>query len=220
MRTPFIILASAFALASCIGGEPVSRVENAPSKSAQEKTVLVMGDSLSAGYQLPPESSYPYQLEGLLRGSGYAYRVSNAGVSGDTSSALLARTDWLLSGPLPDLAIVCIGANDGLQGLPVEQMDKNIRDILAKLEAKNVPTVFVGMKIPRNLGPTYVSAFDATFSKIAADTGVPFHPFLLEGVARDPSLNLPDGIHPNEKGYAIIAKNLFDFLVREKIVTK
>lgn len=220
MRSAFLILIPAFVLASCFADEPVSRVEPSARKPVAEKTVLVMGDSLSAGYQLPPESSYPFQLEGLFKSAGYPYRVSNAGVSGDTSSALLSRTDWLLSGPLPDLAIVCIGANDGLQGLPVEQMDKNIRAILAKLKDKGVPTVFVGMKVPRNLGPAYVSEFDATFPKIAADTGVAFHPFLLEGVARDPSLNLPDGIHPNEKGYSVVAKNLFDFLVREKIVTK
>lgn len=225
MRTTlFITLASAFFLTSCLAGRSDRSVENAEKKAAEfsvrQKTVLVMGDSLTAGYQLPLESAYPAQLETLLQSAGYPYRVSNAGVSGDTSAGLLSRTDWLLEGPLPDLAIVCIGANDGLQGLPVDQMDANIRAILAKLKAKNIPTVFVGIKIPRNLGAEYVAAFEGTFPKIAKDAKPPFYPFLLEGMAKNPKFTLADGLHPNPEGAAIIAKNVFEFLKKENLVAK
>lgn len=114
MRPLSIVVLSAFALSSCFGSETdSSRPQNETENSSA--TILVMGDSLTAGYQLPPESSYPSQLEAMLRKEGYSYSVSNAGVSGDTSAGLLSRTDWLLQDPLPNLAIVCIGANDGLQ---------------------------------------------------------------------------------------------------------
>lgn len=221
--TAFLMLVPAFALASCLTtGRSVSTF---PEKAARlaaesEKTVLVMGDSLTAGYQLPPESSYPAQLEKLFKADGYAYRVSNAGVSGDTSAGLLERTDWLLSDPLPALAVVCIGSNDGLQGLSPEQMDANVRAIVDKIQAKGIPVALVGVKIPRNLGIDYVAKFEAVHPKIAEDEKIAFLPFLLEGVAADPKLNLGDGIHPNADGYSIVAKNVFEFLKKEKLVTK
>lgn len=179
-----------------------------------------MGDSLTAGYELPPESSYPAQLEKRLKEAGYAYSVVNAGVSGDTSAGLLERTDWLLSGDVPDLAVVCIGSNDGLQGLPVRQMDENVRAIVEKLRAKGVKVALVGIKVPRNLGSDYVAELEAAHPKIASDLGLPFLPFLLEGIAKDPKYNLPDGLHPNAEGAKIVAGNVFDFLVREGLVTK
>lgn len=221
--TAFLMLVPAFALASCLtAGRPVSTF---PEKAARlaaesEKIVLVMGDSLTAGYQLPPESSYPAQLEKLLKSDGYGYRVTNAGVSGDTSAGLLDRTDWLLADPLPALAVVCIGSNDGLQGLSPEQMDENVRAIVDKIQSKGVPVALVGVKIPRNLGADYVAKFEAVHPKIAEDEKIAFMPFLLEGVATDPKLNLGDGIHPNADGYAIVAKNVFEFLKKEKLVTK
>jgi acyl-CoA thioesterase-1 len=179
MRPFSVIVLAAFALSSCFGSEgDSSRPQDERENSSA--TILVMGDSLTAGYQLPPESSYPSQLEVLLREKGYAYSVSNAGVSGDTSAGLLSRTDWLLQDPLPDLAIVCIGANDGLQGLSVSQMEKNVRSILSKLREKNVPTVLVGMSLPRNLGPAYVSEFEAVYPRLAREFDVPLLPFLLE----------------------------------------
>lgn len=221
--TAFLMLVPAFALASCLtAGRSVSTF---PEKAARlaaefEQTVLVMGDSLTAGYQLPPESSYPAQLEKLLKADGYAYRVSNAGVSGDTSAGLLERTDWLLSDSLPALAVVCIGSNDGLQGLSPEQMDANVRAIVDKIQAKGIPVALIGVKIPRNLGADYLEKFEAVHPKIAADEKIAFLPFLLEGVAADPKLNLNDGIHPNAEGYSIVAKNVFEFLKKSNLVTK
>lgn len=186
MRIPAIFpVIAALLLTSCFGGSGKTDMRSEmnatpPAPPTRVRTILAMGDSLTAGYQLPPESSYPSQLEGLLTASGYGYRVSNAGVSGDTSAALLARTDWLLADPLPDLAIVSIGSNDGLQGKPIGQMDGNIREILAKLRSKGVKTALIGVKIPRNLGPEYVSDFERTFPKIAEENDIPFLPFLLE----------------------------------------
>lgn len=221
--TAFLMLVPAFTLASCFTSE--RSVSTFPEKDAEltektEKTVLVMGDSLTAGYQLPPEVSYPAQLEKLLKADGYAYRVSNAGVSGDTSAGLLERTDWLLSDPLPALAVVNIGSNDGLQGLSPEQMDKNIRAIVDKIQAKGIPVALIGVKIPRNLGFGYVAKFEAVHPDIAEDEKIAFMPFLLEGVAANPQLNLSDGIHPNAEGYAIIAKNVFEFLKESDLVSK
>lgn len=179
MRPFPIVVFSAFVFSACFGsGDELSRP---PSESGTPPaTILVMGDSLTAGYQLPPESSYPSRLEALLREKGYAYSVSNAGVSGDTSAGLLSRTDWLLEEPLPTLALVCIGANDGLQGLPVSQMEANLRSILAKLRDKKIPVALIGMALPRNLGPDYVSEFEAVYPRLAREFDVPFLPFLLE----------------------------------------
>lgn len=154
MKSAFFgTIASAFFLASCFApdnGKSDSENGN-PALPSVQKTVLVMGDSLTAGYQLPPEDSYPAQLEKLMASEGYGYRVSNAGVSGDTSAGLLERTDWFLSDPLPTLAVVCIGSNDGLQGLSPEQMDANVRAVVSKIRAKGVPVALIGVKIPRNL---------------------------------------------------------------------
>lgn len=179
MRPFSIVILSAFVFSACLGSDGKSPRPEAES-GLPVQTVLAMGDSLTAGYQLPPESSYPSQLEALLRKEGYPYSVSNAGVSGDTSAGLLSRTDWLLQDPLPNLAIVCIGANDGLQGLSVAQMEENLRAILSKLREKNVPTVLVGMALPRNLGPAYVSEFEAVYPRLAREFDVPLLPFLLE----------------------------------------
>lgn len=115
MRPLSIVVFSAFVLSSCFSSETGSPRRQNEAENSSVRIVLAMGDSLTAGYQLPPESSYPSQLEAMLLKKGYAYSVSNAGVSGDTSAGLLSRTDWLLQDPLPNLAIVCIGANDGLQ---------------------------------------------------------------------------------------------------------
>ncbi|MFZ3233179.1 MAG: arylesterase [Patescibacteria group bacterium] len=221
--TAFLMLVPAFALASCLttGRSVATFPEKAARLTAEsQKTVLVMGDSLTAGYELPPESSYPAQLEKLLKADGYDYRVTNAGVSGDTSAGLLERSDWLLSDPLPSLVVVCIGSNDGLQGLSPEQMDKNVRAIVDKIQSKGVPVALVGVKIPRNLGADYLEKFEAVHPKIAADDRLPFMPFLLEGVAKDPKLTIGDGLHPNAAGYAVVAKNVFEFLKKEKLVTK
>lgn len=219
---PVLLAVPAFLLSSCFGGGSApSDAANAPSSEPpRERRILAMGDSLTAGYQLPPESAYPAQLESLLRSEGYAYRVENAGVSGDVSSGLLSRTDWLLSDPVTDLAILCIGANDGLQGLSVSEMESNLLAIVRKLKEKNVKTVLVGMKMPTNLGPDYVREFESVYPRVAKSEGLPFLPFLLDGVARDPKLNLSDGIHPNAQGYAVVAKRVFEFLEREGLITE
>lgn len=221
-RVSSAILAAAFLAVSCVPSKnetapPPSETANPP---GNQYRILALGDSLTAGYELSPSQSYPARLETLLKKEGYRYVVANAGVSGDTSAGLLERTDWILSAGVPDIAILCIGANDGFQSLPTDEMEKNVRAIIAKFKGKGSKVVLVGMRMPYNLGAEYVARFEATYPRIAKDEGVPFYPFLLEGVARDPSLNLRDGIHPNAEGYAIVAENVFEFLKKEGLLVK
>jgi acyl-CoA thioesterase-1 len=172
--------------------------------------VLAFGDSLTQGYGVPPGKEFPAQLEKALNARGLDVTVINAGVSGETSAGGLARVDWLLgdgkSGP--DAAIVELGANDGLRGLPVAEMEKNLDAILAKFKARNIPVLFAGMKAPRNFGARYAADYDQVFPKLARKYDVLFYPFFLEGVALDRALVQPDGLHPNPAGVDAIVKGI------------
>lgn len=220
------ILIAFFLCTSCsFGGNSSPKVLEAPTASggfvAPDRTILALGDSLTAGYGLSADAAYPAKLEQILLSNGYPYRVRNAGVSGDTSSTLLARTDWILSdSEIPEFVLLCIGGNDGLQGLDVNEMEKNIASVVAKIQEKNIPVVLLGMQMPANLGFQYRSRFDAVFPRVAKEKSIPFYPFLLEGIARDPEWNLPDGIHPNEKGTERIAQGIFEFLEEEALIKK
>lgn len=169
--------------------------------------LLCYGDSLTAGYGLPAGRSYPDRLGEMLRARGHDVRVVNAGVSGDTSAGGLARLDWTLA-ERPDAAILCLGANDALRGLPVDRMEANLDAMLSRFAKDRVPLLLAGMKAPRNLGSDYGSAFEAVFPRLAAKHKTFFYPFLLDGVAADPALNLADGIHPNAAGAEEIARRL------------
>jgi acyl-CoA thioesterase-1 len=164
--------------------------------------ILALGDSLTQGYGVPPGMDFPHVLENALRKKGLNVSVINAGVSGDTSAGGLARLDWSLgdAASTPDAAVVELGENDGLRGLPVAEMEKNLDAILAKLKARNIPVLLAGAKAPRNYGATYAADFDAVFPRLAKKYGVLFYPFFLEGVALDRALVQPDGLHPNPKG--------------------
>lgn len=144
----------------------------------------------------------------MLRSAGKSVRVINAGVSGDTSAQALARLDWTLN-EVPDLAIVALGANDGLRGLDVVRMEANLDAVLAKLHARGVRIVLAGMRIPINYGQEYAGQFQAVFPRLAKKYDAVFYPFLLEGVAGDPNMNLSDSVHPNESGARRIAEGLF-----------
>ncbi|MDX2265891.1 MAG: arylesterase [Hyphomicrobiales bacterium] len=170
-------------------------------------TIVAFGDSLTAGYQLPPDKSFPAQLEKALRAKGYDVRVENAGVSGETAAEGLARLDWALSGPA-DAVIVELGANDALRGLPTPQTEKALDQILARLAARGVPVLLAGMEAPRNMGRDYTDAFRAIYPRLAEKHGALLYPFFLEGVAMNRALNLPDGIHPTAEGVAEIVKNI------------
>jgi len=169
--------------------------------------LLVLGDSLAAGYGLANEESFPAQLESALLQRGYHVRVINAGVSGDTTAGGLSRLSWALADE-PHLVIVELGGNDALRGLPPEETAANLDAILRQLKAAGVSVILAGMQAPHNMGTTYTTAFDRIFPLLAQKHQVAFYPFFLAGVALDPSLNQSDGIHPNTAGVAVIVDRM------------
>lgn len=185
----------------------VLAVSAAVPPAAAATTIMAFGDSLVAGYGLSAEDAFPAQLEEALRAEGYEVEVVNAGNSGDTAAAGRARLDWALASE-PDAAIVVLGANDALRGLEPERTYANLDAILTRLTSEGIATLLCGMKAPRNLGAGYAEDFDAVFPRLAEAHGVLFHPFFLEGVAAEPSLNQSDGLHPNAEGVAVIVETI------------
>ncbi len=175
--------------------------------SAQPLTILALGDSLTAGYGLQPSDAFPVKLESVLRARGHDVRVINAGVSGDTALDGASRLDWALAEPV-DAAIVELGANDALRGLPVPQAEAALDQVLGRLAEKKVPVLLAGMRAPPNLGPEYQAQFDGMYERLAARHGARLYPFFLEGVAADPGLNQADGMHPNPAGVDVIVTRM------------
>lgn len=169
--------------------------------------ILALGTSLTQGYGLPPGTEFSVQLQAALKRAGIDAVVTNAGVSGDTSAGGLARLDWSLA-DRPDVAIVELGSNDMLRGLPPEQTEKNLRAILSRLKTAKVKVLLTGMKAQRNLGPDYVRVFDGIYPRLAKEQGVLFYPFILDGVALNPKLNQADGMHPNPAGVKVIVARI------------
>src|SRR5210317_1748895 len=176
--------------------------------------LLVLGDSLSAGYGLKPEDSFPSQLEEALDMAGYRVHVINAGVSGDTTAGGLSRLEWALVDK-PHIVLVELGGNDALRGLPPAETYANLESIIVKLKKNGVRVVLAGMQAPRNLGKDYTLKFDAIYPRLAGQYDVPLYPFFLDGVALDPALNQPDGIHPNPAGVKVIVKKILPLLESE-----
>lgn len=179
----------------------------APAALADDCRIAVLGDSLAAGYGLPVEEAFPVQLEEALRAAGYDCEIINAGVSGDTSAGGLARLEWTLA-EQPSHLIIELGANDGLRALPPAGMEANLDAILTRLGEAGVPALLTGMLPPPNLGRDYGEEFSAVFEELARRHDVPLYPFFLEGVAAEPELNQPDGIHPNRAGVEIIVERI------------
>lgn len=175
--------------------------------------LLALGDSLTAGYGLPPGEGFCPQLEAALRARGREVTVLNAGVSGDTSAGGLARLDWALAGQ-PDAALVELGANDGLRGLDPGAMERNLAAILERLRAGHVPALLTGMRAPPNFGAAYGREFAAVFPRLAAAKEVPLYPFFLDGVASEPALNQADELHPNAQGVAVIVRRILPAVER------
>lgn len=173
--------------------------------------VVFLGDSLAAGLSLGEEQAFPALVGKELEQRGLDVEVVNAGVSGDTSAGGLRRLDWLLR-QKPDLMVVELGANDGLRGLPVEETEANLRAIVERARDAGSEILLLGMQIPSNYGPDYTQAFAAVFPRLARELGVELMPFVLDGVALDPELNLPDGIHPNAEGHRRIAASLLPYV--------
>jgi acyl-CoA thioesterase-1 len=184
---------------------------------AETTTILALGDSLTAGFGLPPGEAMPDQLQKALRAEGLDITVINAGVSGDIAAQGAARLDWALTDDVRAV-IVELGANDALRGLPPAQAEVALREILQKLKVKNLPVLLLGMKAPPNLGEDYVKAFDGIYARLSAEFGCDLYPFYLDGVAAQPEFNQADGIHPNEKGVAVIVPRLLPYV--KKLVGK
>ncbi len=183
-----------------------------PGAAAEERVIVAFGDSLTAGLGIAPEEAWPALVEARLRREGHSYRVVNAGVSGDTSAGGLRRVDWVLRAR-PEVAIVALGANDGLRGQPPRETRANLAEIVARLRAAGVRVLLAGMRLPPNYGADRAREFAAVFPDVARRAGVPLMPFLLDGVAADPRLNQPDGMHPNAAGHRVIAARIWPFLV-------
>lgn len=177
-------------------------------QSALEGTIVAFGDSLTQGHVLPEEEAYPAQLDRKIKAEGYAYKVVNAGINGETSSGALSRVKWILR-MKPDIVILETGANDGFRGIPPELIEKNISEIIRILQENGVTVVLAGMQMLSNLGAEYTEAFRSVYPRVARQYNVILVPFFLEGVAGEPSLNLPDGIHPTAEGYGIVVKNVW-----------
>jgi acyl-CoA thioesterase-1 len=169
--------------------------------------IVFLGDSLTAGLGLEEEQAFPARLGRLLTERKIRVEVVNAGVSGDTSAGGLRRIDWILR-QSPDVVVVGLGANDGLRGLSTEMTEENLRRILEKIRASGARSVLLGMRLPPNMGPDYIEPFEAVYPRLAKELEVLLVPFLLEGVAGVPELNLPDGIHPNAIGHELLAGNV------------
>lgn len=176
-----------------------------------ERVIVALGDSLTAGLGVAADEAYPALLEARLAREGYAYRVVNAGVSGDTTAGGLRRVDWILRAK-PEIAIVALGANDGLRAQSPQAMRENLTAIIKRLQAAGTRVLLVGMRLPPNYGADYTKEFQAVFPEVARSTGAAFMPFLLDGVAADTRLNQPDGIHPTAAGYQVIADRLWPYL--------
>ncbi len=203
-----VLVAPAAALAVAL--TPVS----GPGAAAGERglpLVVAFGDSLTAGLGLAPAETFPARLAAWLESLGTPARVVNAGLSGDTTAGGRARLSWTLAAEPehpPDLVIVELGANDALRGIAPAVTRTNLEAILATLGERGIPVLLAGMRAPPNLGDAYGTAFDAIYPELAAKYGVALYPFFLEGVAAEPSLNQPDGMHPNAAGADLIARRL------------
>ena len=181
----------------------------------EKKKIIAFGDSLTEGLYLDKVDAYPAQLERMLEANGYdGYEVVNAGVSGETTSGALSRVDWILKQE-PEIVILETGANDAFRGTDLELTRSNIKEIIKKFQEADVVVILAGMEIVENLGEDYVNEFESIYPQVAQEMGVPLVERFLGGVAGVEELNFEDGIHANEEGYAIVAKNVYDVLVKE-----
>jgi acyl-CoA thioesterase I len=186
----------------------------APSALAEtRKTVVVLGDSMAAGYGVEPAQAYPALLQEKINAAGLPFAIVDAGVSGDTTAEGLGRMDWLLQRKM-DVLIVELGGNDGLRGIPTATIQSNLQAIIdhARKRYPAIKIVITGMKMPANLGPDYAEAFAKVFPELARKNRAALVPFLLEGVGGDASLNQADGIHPTPEGHKIVAQNVWKVL--------
>lgn len=199
-------IAAFLALLLCLAAS-ATHAQSEPVKLA------ILGDSLAAGYGLAPAQAFPIRLQAALKDKGRNVVVINHGVSGDTTAGGLERIDWMLADK-PDIVLVELGGNDMLRALDPASTERNLDAIIEKLKQAGVTVWLTGMLAPRNFGPEYVKQFDGLYKRLADNHGVPLYAFFLDGVAQDPALNQPDGIHPNAKGVDVIVERILPFVNR------
>lgn len=175
---------------------------------ARTLNIVAFGDSLTAGYQLPPDEAFPARLEALARSKGVDVAISNAGVSGDTTADGLARLDWSIPDGT-DGVILALGANDALRGLSPEDSVKNLDAMLARLKERKIPVLLAGILAPPNMGGDYETRFNPIYAELAKKHDVALYPFLLDGVVLDDKLKLDDAMHPNGAGTSLMAEKFF-----------
>jgi acyl-CoA thioesterase-1 len=180
-----------------------------------KKLILFFGNSLSAGYGIEAEDAFPGLIAARIDSLNLEYRVINGGLSGETTASGLSRLDWFLE-EKPSIFVLELGGNDGLRGIDLAETKKNLKAIIQLVKSKYPETkiLLAGMQIPPNMGQEYTRNFQKLYPQIALEEDIALIPFLLEGVAGDPNLNLPDGIHPTEKGHQIIFQNIWPFIVK------
>lgn len=215
------LLLAAFSVAcqkSSAPNEPASRIAGSTSsltpvkaskKSEALPVIVAFGDSLTAGFGLPEDQSFTTLLQSKLDEKGYRYRVVNAGVSGDTSSGGVRRIDWSLNEGDVKVLILELGGNDGLRGLPVAEMKKNLAEIIERAQSRGVTVILAGMEAPPNLGEEYTREFRQAYRDLAKKYKLTFIPFVLDGVGGRAEYNQPDGIHPNAAGEKIMTENVW-----------
>ncbi|HVG18019.1 MAG TPA: arylesterase [Blastocatellia bacterium] len=218
----YVALVLSFILTAC-GGEPPKESPGPPqpappaapaAPAAPKKSlpkIIAFGDSLTAGFGLPVEASYPSLLQDRLNRDGFEYEVVNAGVSGDTSAGGVGRIDWALEGDVR-VVILELGANDILRGQPIPAMKKNLGDIIERAKARGAQVLLAGMEAPTNMGIQYRKAAHDAYQSLAREHGVPLIPFFLDRVAGIESLNQSDRIHPNAEGTKVVAETVYKSL--------
>jgi len=183
-----------------------------PDVATGRPKIVAFGDSLTAGFGLTENESYPYLLQQKLKADGYDYEVVNAGVSGDTSQGGLERIDWVLGMDNVKILILELGANDLLRGIPVAKMRTNLDAMITKAQAKGVKVLLCGMLAPPTMGQQYQRDYTATFPELADEHKTAFLPFILDNIALKKELNQADGIHPNSEGEMIMTDNVYKSL--------
>ena len=209
-----VILLAAW-LTSCSGSTEKKEAEGGKQvvDATPKKTILFFGNSLTAGYGIDPEESFAGRTQSRLDSLKKEYRVINGGLSGETTAGGLSRLDWFLEEE-PYLFVLELGGNDGLRGIALTETKKNLLAIVDKVRAKypNTKIILAGMQIPPNMGQEYTEEFKAIYPAVAKEKNIELIPFLLEGVAGDPDLNLPDGIHPTAEGHRLVMETLWPYI--------
>ena len=186
----------------------VASAASEPAPASTRGTLVFLGDSLTAGQGLSKEQAFPSLIEARLASEGRPWKVVNAGISGDTTAGGVARLDWVFRQKV-DVLFLCLGANDGLRGVPVAETERNLRLILDRARKEGTRAVLAGIQLPENYGTDYRTGFARIFPRLAKEYRIPLLAFLLEGVAMDPKLNQPDGIHPNAEGARRVADQVW-----------